>query len=69
MKSDPKSFWNMLNKLNKLSESSKEENLNEKEFIEFFEKMHTRLDRISNNEFHKDIISKFNHLKSMKNII
>ena len=38
MKSDPKSFWNMLNKLNKLSENSKEENLNEKEFIEFFEK-------------------------------
>jgi hypothetical protein len=61
MKSDPKTFWNLLNKLS--SERIQDESFNQTEFIKFFQNLNLSSENIPNNEFHDNIIQKLKHLK------
>ena len=63
MKSDPKTFWNLLNKLS--SERIQDEFFNQTEFIKFFQNLNVSSKNIPNNEFHDNIIQKLKHLKSL----
>ena len=67
IKNDPKTFWNLINKLSSLSENKKEENFNEDEFITFFTEMYSG--NTQNNNFHDQIILKFrDKLKELDSI-
>jgi DNA-directed RNA polymerase subunit H (RpoH/RPB5) len=61
MKSDPKTFWNLLNKLS--SERIQDESFNQTEFIKFFQNLNVSSENIPNNEFHDNIIQKLKHSK------
>ena len=63
MKSDPKTFWNLLNKLS--LERIQDESFNQTEFIKFFQNLNVSSENIPNNEFHDNIIQKLKHLKSL----
>lgn len=59
MSNDPKTFWNMINKLNNKSMIN-EENFNKEEFIQFFEKINNHSDAMPNTDFHRHIEDKVN---------
>ena len=56
MKDDPKIFWNLINKLNSMSENKTDQIFNETEFQNFFEN-NINLCKTENNSFHNHIIS------------
>ena len=62
MDSDPKTFWNLINKLSKSSTETVEENIQHDKFIKFFETLNT--DETINNEFQINITSELHTLES-----
>lgn len=53
IKNDPQTFWNLINKLNRMSEDKSDQVFNETEFTTFFKKLN--LSKNDNNSFHNTI--------------
>ena len=62
MSTDPKVFWDQLNKLKKSSNTSNSDEItNQKEFLNFFQKLNAD-ESSKNNSFHETIITKLSTL-------
>ncbi|CAG2189584.1 unnamed protein product [Mytilus edulis] len=68
IKSDPKSFWDLLNKLKRASENNTTEKLDEQTFYNFFKNLNSCEAQPKDNKFHKTILKKLDELiNALKN--
>ena len=62
IKNDPKTFWNVINKIGNMSEKNDEDIQNKDDFIRYFENINNHSDKIPNSTFHNSIISHMNQI-------
>ena len=68
MNKDPKTFWNMINRMQNSSSGNNDDILNMDEFSNFFEKINNHSNQIPNNNFHNSIKDKLEtHINNYKN--
>jgi hypothetical protein len=62
IKNDPRTFWNVINKIGNMSEKNDEDIQNKDDFIRYFENINNHSDKIPNSHFHNSIISHMNQM-------
>ena len=61
-KSDPKSFWQLMNKLDKSNSSDNTEELNITEFTNFYKKLGSITSKSNNNSHHENVLKNLDFL-------
>ena len=60
---DPKSFWDLLNKLSRASDNNSTENIDEQAFCKFFKNLNSCEAQLKDSKFHRIIRTKLEELK------